>query len=368
LAGGNVLDVDSNFIDTEDIVSKLHLIEHIERSSPYPQSGGRPYFERVKDSLKNIPLEHQKYALALFANAIYLPDPLLRDTWEYLLNEAARFIGADTMNDVITGSMFFELDVSGELYKFINKNKIRGRLDRDLFPRTQNVEQLLEKMLLLASSDDDEIIKGPKEEISVILAKKYWVLLIDNSLSGTSLCSELERLARLAEILDTKASVEKVLLLVQVLTEDAKKKIEEAIRSVSVNVELIYSLYFEDGFKVGPDKISSCKLFASSDTVEGVIRLCQWFGQQEFFTTDERYATTKRISADDLAFGFKGGGWTIVTPNCPTNSIPLLWYSNPAHYKGPFVRVDSRVSQTKGQGQERLDLLIKRKESFLRKL
>jgi len=69
-----------------------------------------------------------------------------------------------------------------------------------------------------------------------------------------------------------------------------------------------------------------------------------------------------------MAYGYKRGGWTIVTPNCPTNSLPILWYEREGVYKAPFPRIMSRTSQMKGHGEELTEDAISLAPRVLKKL
>jgi hypothetical protein len=355
----------STFIDKEDIVSKLHLIEYFERRWPYPPSRGKPYFERIQIALQNIPSEYQKSALALFANVIYLPEPLLQDTWVYLLNETARRLNA-SIREVVENAMIFELNEGGLVRYFFHQNKIKGRLD---IPRVSTIEKLIDAMILILVPEG-QVNKGAVEDIKTIFAKRFWLLLVDNSLSGTSLCSELEKASQILALLEENTPI--IIPLIQVFTEDAKNEIEKKISSLGLNTFIqapVFALYFDSKFKVCEGNEKNCKLFASEETFREVVKLCKWFATETFFANDPELIETKKISGDNLAFGFKAGGWPIVpSPNCPTNSLPLLWYSKTGIYEGPFVRISSRVSQKRGHSHERLKVVLENKDHLLRKL
>jgi len=362
------MNVTSNFIDDEDIISKLQYIEHMESRWPYPQSQGIKYFERILNALNTVPANFHEPALALFANVVYLPEPILKDTWPYLLSESAEANGVSE-NDMLESAHFFEVDTGGIVYDFINKLGIQGRLDTDQFPRIYTIDDLIGQLHWLVSAEEKKINEGLKQDIKNILNKRFWFFLVDNSLSGTSLCSELERSAILLRVLREKFQVPTVVPLVQVFTQDAENNIRKRADSFGDVIKPpTYALYFDSSFKISPETREQCQLFSNEATVSRVIDFCKWFAAETEFASDPELEMTKQKSQDNLEFGFKCGGWTLVTPNCPTNSLPPLWYFKLNHYVGPFVRISSRTTQTKGHGQERLRAVLERGDELLNKL
>jgi hypothetical protein len=79
---------DTNFLEKEDIISKIQFIQELEIRSPYKAGSTsrspERYWDKIKRILESIPKEHHKAALSLFANVIYLPENLLRNAWEFL--------------------------------------------------------------------------------------------------------------------------------------------------------------------------------------------------------------------------------------------------------------------------------------------
>lgn len=364
-----MLSINPGFVSKEDIVAKLQYIEHLEHLWPYSSAQGRSYYDRVSRTLRSIDSKYHEFALALFANVIYLTESLRKDTWSYLLGEMARRFDI-TEEDAVNESILFECNGSGMLYDFMNKNMISGRLDSDRYPRINTVQQLIESMLLFTSSTNITTTEGLRKDIKFILQKRFWILLVDNALSGTSLRSELERASQILGLLKPVYSVPKIIPLIQVYTVDAKSTVEAMLNQANIIIEPpIWALYFDSKFKIYPGNEGDCELFAKQETFNGVIELCQWFAKQSNFANDPELVQTKKRSGDDLAFGFKAGGWTIVTsPNCPTNSLPLLWYSKRGFYEGPFPRVHSRISQSKGRGGESIDALLARQDDLLKRL
>jgi hypothetical protein len=361
-----MLMIKPEFLEKEQIIPKLQYLEWLEARWPYPQSQGESCYKRIMRALKQIPSKYQQFALALFANVIYLPSSLLRDTWAYLLRKAARKLGSSE-TEIVENAMLYEVDTSGLVYDFINRNRIEGRLDIDRLPRIDTIDQLIDKMLWIVASTGE--VEGLKIDIKTVIGKQFWLLLVDNSLSGTSLCSELEKTLKILTLMKTKFQVPKVIPLIQVITEDAEAKVGELIKANGNIIKFpIYAFRLDSRFKIDPENASHCRLFYDQETLEGVIELCKWFATETPFASDPTLKQTKEQSGDNLAFGFKAGGLTLVTPNCPTNSLPLLWYSNPEFYTGPFIRIRSRLSQKKGYGKERLRELLNYGSELLDKL
>jgi hypothetical protein len=348
--------LDADFIDAEDIVAKLHFLEDMEARSPYMPAKGVALSERVTRSLGQVPYELQNFALAAFANVVYLPDTLLRESWSYLAAATARRLGT-SLYDLFEECHLLEVDPSGLIPDFLHENHVHGRLDTDRFSRLQSVEELANSLRLVALSEVPE--EGTAQAIRLAFSKPHWLLLSDNVLSGTSVRSDLDRCVRLIEAY-SDLGTPNVVPITQVLTSAGEEGLP-AGHAVS------YALRFDERFRVVPGN-AECALFNRRETLDGVLQLCKWLASQEWFVDDARLLATLEKSGDDMAFGFKQGGWTIVTPNCPTNSLPVLWYEREGWYEAPFPRIMSRTSQTRGAGQELTDQAIALAPRVLEKL
>jgi len=340
------LELDPGFIDAEDIVAKLHFLEHMESRWPYGPAKGFPLATRVTRSLTSLPREFSEFALAVFANVVYLPGTLLRESWSFLAEKIAQ--RQDTsVHDLIENCHLLEVDPSGLIRDFLHENRVEGRLDTDRFSRLQSIEELARCLLLLAESDSP---KGSEaREIRLAFSKRYWLVLTDNVLSGTSLESDLTRCQRLIPAY-ADLGTPTLIPVAQVFTSTAAEYLPEGL-------EVTFALYFDEQFRVAPDN-EECTLFGGKETLEGIVRLSRWLASQESFAKDELLLPTLAKSGDDMALGFKAGGWTIVTPNCPTNSLPILWYARAGVYEGPFPRIMSRTSQARGVGEELTDAAV----------
>jgi len=347
---------DSAFLDEEDIVAKLHFLEQMEARWPYAPAKGLALAERVRQSLAQLPDEYRRFALAAFANVIYLPDALLRESWSYLATEVARARGL-TSADLIEQSHLLEVDPSGLIPSFLHENKIHGRLDTDRFSRLKSVDEVASTLKLIALSEQSE--EGAIQQIRLAFSKRYWLVLSDNVLSATSISSDLARCTRLIEAYADLGRPE-IVPMVQVLTSEAE-------RILGPHWHPYFAVRLDDRARIVPDN-KMCSLVNSSATLEGIVGLSNWLADQQWFARDDRMLRTIEKSGDRMAHGFKNGGWTIVTPNCPTNSLPILWYECQGHYEGPFPRIMSRTTQSPGTGEEVTRIAAENAVKVLRRL
>lgn len=349
----NNLGLDPLFIDREEIVSKLQLLALLERSDPYPISGigNIPLMDRIERSLRYIPPEHRNGALALFANTIYLPRKFSLSVLMYLFTQTLRDFDC-SKEEFVKDALFLEVDPTGIVNDFLRCNEIHGRLDKDKFPRTQQIASFA---LLANRERAGNLFKdadgNPLENgVCGWLDKKYWVILSDNVLSGTSMKSDIERIVKLAT--DTGKTPHLVLLM-RVLTARAQEGIQSLLSMLydSERVTLKAGLLLDDRFVINDcDKTDrTCGLFNDSGTYKAVLKACEWLAGTKEYKEDKKLLDHKERSRkecpnDDLRYGFKRCGLTLVTSeNCPSNSLPLLWYKNPQIYIPPFPRVLSRV-------------------------
>lgn len=336
----NGFDFDARFLDQEDIIAKLHLLIQLERSDPYSNRkvALKPLVERIQTSLSYVPKEHRQYVLALFANTLYFPNKFSHSVLQHLMNRFTRDNNIKP-NEIGNRCLILEQDPTGIINEFLRHNAVPGRLDKDSFQRTQQVKPFVEAARSNLASD--EVISG-LENVAPFLDREYWIVLADNSLSGTSLCSDFGRLVKLAEECNKKP---KFVLLIRTLATAALKRIdEEFISNYGEQIILEYGLLLDDRMSVSEKTRNDCRLFNSPDTFDGVIEACKWLSSTQAYTNDQELIDHKKNSGDDMVFGFKGCGLTFVSSeNCPSDSLPLLWYQNSEIYVPPFPRVLSRV-------------------------
>ncbi len=356
------LGIDSEFLDEENIISKLNLLQKLERTDPYNAS--YTLQERIRNSLECLPQVHRKAALALFANTIYLPESFSNSVLEHMLNLLLFEFGI-TRKELGNKCLILEQDPTGIINTFLRTNHIDGRLDKKRFQRTQQVKTFVttatinEKYPILSEEAkggcENPLDRLRIEDVLPFLDREYWIVLVDNALSGTSLFSDIDLLMRLKR--KHKMDSKKIVLLIRTLTQQAQKVIRKKFKDAIKSGELIYryGLLLDNGFVVRKNNQKNCRLFKREKTFEDAIGLCKWLATQRFFKEDPRIRDHAQQSKDHskvvgfdpkgtLAFGFKGCGLTYVTSeNCPSDSLPLLWFDKPGEYTAPFPRVLSRL-------------------------
>lgn len=333
--------LDSKFVDSENIISKLNLLFRLERMDPY--STDSTLRERIQISLQYIKPEYRQFALALFANTVYFPEAFSKSVLQHLLNNLLfnYGIGWDNLG---RQCLLLEQDPTGIVNDFLRTNNVHGRLDREVFPRTQQVSEFV-KMAVRSVEDGNA---SQIESVSAFLKREYWVVLVDNSLSGTSLISDVKRLINLANIGEYKPK--KIVLLIRTLAEKAYKSIQCEFSDELNNhfLEVYYGLYLDNRFVITENnqEWDKCVFFNNTETYAGVVEACKWLTSQSEYINDPLLESQKANSIEDkqMTFGFRKCGLTFVSSeNCPSDSLPLLWYKLEGFYESPFPRVISRT-------------------------
>lgn len=335
---------DSKFIDNENIISKLNLLFQLERMDPY--SNTSTLRERIQISLQYLPREYRQYVLALFANTIYFPSAFSKSVLQHLLNSLL-FRYEITWQNIGKQCLILEQDPTGIVNEFLRINHIHGRLDKETFQRTQQVSSFVKTARInLEHNDVDQV-----ENVIAFLNRDYWIVLVDNSLSGTSLCSDLDRLLLLAK--DAGLKTKKIILLIRTLTKMALDVINEKFsQAIADNMlEIDYGLLLDERFVINGkiDRWNNCVFFNSKETYAGIIEACKWLVDKQEYKEDPLLADHKENSGGDktMVYGFKDCGITFVSSeNCPSDSLPLLWYQKTGFYISPFPRVLSRIGGT----------------------
>ena len=308
-----------------------------------PYSNDSTLQERIQVSLQYVPHEYRQYVLALFANTIYFPNAFSKSVLQHLLNSLLFRHEIDWKN-LGQQCLILEQDPTGIVNEFLRANHVHGRLDKQTFQRTQQVSSFVKTARInLKHSNVDQI-----EDVTAFLNRDYWIVLVDNSLSGTSLCSDLERLLSLSN--DTDSNPKKVVLLIRTLTEMAFNVICEKFAQAIANgiLEIDYGLLLDSRFTItrNIERWNESVLFNDEETHAGVIAACEWLANTDEYKKDPLLADHKEHSGGDktMTFGFKDCGITFVSSeNCPSDSLPLLWYQKDGFYMPPFPRVLSRI-------------------------
>jgi hypothetical protein len=149
-----------------------------------------------------------------------------------------------------------------------------------------------------------------------------------------------------------------VILCAQIITEQAILELRDSIQ----RNKILYGIKFDNSFRVNSD---DCAMFRNRTTLLKVRKLCEWFGDTVFLKgVEKRFDERLRLHCSkggnkNYAYGWRDCGYTIVTePNCPSNSVPLLYYTpfsiqdlpimgadiKTSWYLPPFPRTESRES------------------------
>lgn len=330
-----------DFLEKEDIISKLHLLIELEKSDPYSNrdTSLASLEERICTSLGYVPAEYRPAVLALFANTIYFPRSFSQSVLNHLMNRFLAHAGIPK-EELGKKCLILEQDPTGIINEFLRHNAVAGRLDKQVFQRTQQVRPFvaLAKQHITQGNKNEEL-----EDVKKFLDREYWVIMADNSLSGTSLKTDFDRLIKLAKDEDKHPQY---VLMIRTLGLKAKKMIESEYREkLGEKLILEYGLFLDEKYVINEDSNGKCKIFNDPETLNNVIKACKWLTEQEEYKRDSKIKQHRADSGDNLAFGFKKCGLTFVSSeNCPSDSLPLLWYSNPEIYVPPFPRVLSRTN------------------------
>lgn len=341
----------------ENLVSGIHLVELFEKDSIY-HSISRNYFSRLKESLGYLPEEFQDAALAVFSNVVYIPKQLLDQTYKYFWRDFLSVNEIDNIdNHAIRICHFFEIDPSGMINSFCHENAISQRLHPDYFVRISDVKNAKETCICLMHSIK-EIVDDAKNSLKRLFQKDHWIIFTDKALSGQSLFKDIERYIFLRELAYKSCGFKpKITIFAQIITEDALKYGKDLLENED-KISLKYGIILNDVMKVNSD---NCKLFKNRSMIIKVRELCEWFAQNILDHDTKNYDRMREKSGDNLAYGYKGCGLTLVDhSNCPTNSLPLLWYDNLYYcdqnnlkpYQGPFPRVHSRTGPQNNEPTE----------------
>lgn len=351
--------LDGRFLAAEHVVSKIHALEMLEELSPYRGSID-PIFRRIWRSLdylqrfSDMRPEWLNAALLVFANVVYLPQTLLEDAWRGLFIDLAEHeLDLSRHQAILDGTRrihIFENDPSGMTAAFCHLNGIQGRLDNERFARVEGTDKLADTLLDLLNPQKRNDAQRTLRRL--LLEKEVWILLVDKSLSGHSLCSDIERLLAARRLaISAGATPPRIVVLCQVMTRQAwtaldRTVVEQLEQEKTDDVIAVHSAVFLDDRQ----SIASPSTTLVDHAHQGAIReLCEWFAQR-FLKNHADLARMRKRSGDDLRFGYRACGLTLVDyQNCPTDSLPLLWFgsdsSADAEYVGPYVRVHSRIGR-----------------------
>lgn len=383
--------IEDDFIDEEDIIAKVQYLENLTSRHQYVLWGdhANPFSSRVTSAIQKLPEEHRKAALALFANIIYIPKPILDEAWrEVAFSLEKLYVKGYSLH--FSDNFYFSVDNPGLVTNFSHIAGLKGREDHDVNPGFSTVSDIIERLYNLTEKKDRN---ADIRDIILLMKKKNWVILSDNSISGGSLASDIKKLSRIKSILfpagltppflkdQTNFTPPESYVAIQIVTEQALSELDEIISTDKI----AYGIKFDDSVRITSDK---CKLFRSTETLKSVRKLCEWFGDR-YFLNQYNPDFVRRLEIhvnnggkENYAYGWKDCGYTIVTQdNAVSNSIPIIYHTPPKRdgiglndeqwegYVPPFPRVESRVSHTTSKDKDKLsELELWNNVNFIRKL
>lgn len=376
--------VNSKFIDNQNLISKLSLLELLQKYERYmclDSSYSTKYFKRIETSLQFIPEKYQKVALTLFANVFYVGESILSDALVYLYKEIVA-LHDHNENRVVESIHVFEVDPSGLIESFFRVNKIAGRLDSDTFSRCKSVGEFIASLHNYTSCTKLQSNVALISNIKGLLKKEIWILLTDFSFSGTSLNSEIKKLVKLREICFSRNKRPKIIVCIQIISSKSLEGIENEFGS---EIQVLYAQIYNDSLRIVPERVwtnegkqaQQSTLFEQNNEVyQEAIKLCEWFGSEYIDRDPDHAKTLEQGQSSTLAFGYKDCGFTVIPQrNAPSNALPILWYTPSKIFKQrykinyipPFPRTTSRVTQSTSGDKAHLDEIVKNKKN-VRKL
>lgn len=337
----------------EGTISGLSGLQLLQEESPYRGSDG--YFRRVEKAVEQLPQKHQDAALAMFSKVFYAPRGMVEATngffWQQIGSRAEESSGyrPSSLDDV----HIFEVDPSGLMNEFVLANGLSRRLNHSVHSRLTNVGEVLEALQTLTGDPHSEQFAAAHDSLRTVANKGVWIILSDKVLSGQSLIKDIERICALRRAIAGEDAIPPAIYVcAQFVSSVAEESFSQFLEtSHELDVILLSAVRLTDEMRVNSDR---CSLFGSANTLLAVRELCQWFDHQ-IVSKDSSFNAVREQSGGSLQFGYRECGLLFVDyRNCPTNSIPLLWYSTddvdaafgsdaPTRaYHGPFPRVHSR--------------------------
>lgn len=336
-------------IDKNHTVAQLHLLEILEDLSPYEHAEGSLTL-RITKSLaqlrahKEVSQEWLEAALAAFGATSYFPPRMMDDSLRYLYLVLTRLMKNRH------GSDDFHLFVNdpGKLNEnFMRVNRLSGRLDNEKYARINGVAELANTILDLHHSVHARA-KTAESALKTVASRQTWALLADQTLSGHSLEKDLERLILVQNTFKKVGKTPPIIdVLCQIATETAvtnlfkNKNIKDAFNHCLLTFN--EAMYLDDEYNVASTK---CSLI-NEDHLRNLRELCVWFAE-EYLVHSEDLKRMREKSGDNLSFGYRKAGLLMYRQeNCPTDTLPMLWFSGTGKsgkpYSGPFPRVHSRI-------------------------
>lgn len=379
-ADDRVYNIDWQAVEKENVVSKLKFLTLLEDKNKF---GGQQVGleKRIQNMLDCLPRKYHTAAVAALSGVIYITEQMLVDAWKTLWYQYKNdYSGTDRLNVKLGDAHIFELDRDGLMDSFFRTASVNSKLDiffgeygrlDDTSP-IDSVNRLLNYIFKLDSSEAVCLSEKETTELYVLKKKKHWILLVDITLSGKSICSEIKRIQVIAEHI-LKAQDIDIAIFIQTATEQARESINELLENSNVNIKCYYAIQipYECAFNY-KDESSGRKysLIKDEELISDIDKLCTYFAEKVIkkYKSPINKAINKKIKnsefqdAEDYAkYGFGGLGWNVITyKNAPNNSLPFLWCQPvKSGYSAPFCRIESRVNSAAG-AQAEIDSIMEK--------
>lgn len=373
---------------------RIHLSPYHEHefSDPFGVTGSYPH--AVVKWLSQFPEPHRLGLLIGLLNLTYLTaseeraffDLLQARLLESLADRDARDVSEiyPSISPVISHRLRpYAISAFGHFDYFTKGLRIDALRDRDVMPFRHLADNAIEQL----SSSIDYLASTPFDpggyhwfHKDILLAfirsclSTDLLLIEDCSFSGTRVGGKAAAFIRILEILfpeslqpllnESQLKAPHVHVAVSYATTAAASKFSpEGLRADGkVTHSALTSI---TGFEFGPDASMSeglprtfrplAEIFPSLDLYQVFRSSCAFFLENygKYYLEETGVAKGANISASDLLFGFKNGGWAITSErNTPNNSLTFLWYphtrSKLNSIQALFPRTDSKHSHEDG--------------------
>lgn len=285
--------------------------------------------------------------------------------------------------------------------KFIHRAGVERTKDGDVRPSRGVFEDLLYdtfKNLSVLSEEGSNFIYCDRYVDEIMRLIRSWlgshvILLEDNSFSGTTIKSDIERLVKLIkvlfipfekDILRQNQQLPDFYLIIPIATNKAVEQIYQSLGEPNMKIYLnppLTGYIFDHTYRAVNDLPTSVKELKNilPPKVKVYSKLkdaLQFFYDRYFKVYLQETAICQRsnFTPNDWLFGYAKGGWTIVThSNAPNNALPPIWYphheSSVSEIKALFPRVESRKSHDRFRSMELntyIEKVIEDKRGFVK--
>lgn len=366
------------------------------RLSPYKPTHERDYIpnlntdviEGTKVWLASFPEEYRLGALVALLSTVYITQPEFEQLCENAVSTLSTYLfemeGRPSQwrwpvpRTVARRILPFPLDAFAAYELVIRRLGIEGTIDASgtgaRATLASSLSELIPIMFEIADRGEERVsyrhLLDKVKDRALGWIDRYLLIVADWSLSGSSLGSDLVRLLRVTRVLfgphtdclDRKRhKPPQVAVLVPFITSEALEELRRKLRSEGALATVpIAAGVVEEGLALRrnlPPTVRSLKdVFATIRCqLHGCVeRTLDYYFQQYGAACWANYRQRHDVT-DDWKWGFKGGGYAVVSYlNAPNNSLPVLWHAPPDREVGsPFPRQESRASHA--SDMERMD-------------